>query len=78
VSTSGFWYRSPPVGPILDLAVLALTLVVVGSLGLLAWTIGVTATRRIEVQRSRLADVRASVADLRGRLEALEVHGGRE
>jgi hypothetical protein len=78
VSTSGFWYRSPPVGPILDLAVLALTLVVVGSLGLLAWTIGVTATRRVEAQRRRLTDVRESIADLRGRLEPLEGHGGRE
>jgi hypothetical protein len=66
------------VGPILDLAVLSLTLVVVGSLGLLAWTIGVTATRRVEAQRRRLADLRESVADLRGRLEALGVHGGRE
>jgi hypothetical protein len=66
------------VGPILDLAVLALTLVVVGSLGLLAWTIGVTATRRVEAQRRRLTDVRESIADLRRRLEPLEGHGGRE
>jgi hypothetical protein len=62
----------------LDVAVVALTLIVVGSLGLLAWTIGVTATRRVEAQRRLLTDVRESIADLGGRLEALEVHGGRE
>jgi hypothetical protein len=47
------------VGPILDLAVIALAVLVCGSLGLLAWTLGVTGVRAVRLERLRVADARA-------------------
>jgi hypothetical protein len=50
------------VGPILDLAVIGLALLVCVSLGLLAWTLGVTGVRTVLVERARVADARARLA----------------
>ena len=49
-------------GPILDLAVIALAVLVCGSLGLLAWTLGVTGVRAVRLERLRVADARARLA----------------
>jgi hypothetical protein len=53
------------VGPILDLAVIALSVIVCASLALLAWTLGVTGVAAIRGERAR-------VEALRQRLEVLE------
>jgi hypothetical protein len=50
------------VGPILDLAVIALSVLVCGSLGLLAWTLGVTGVQAVRLERARVADARARLA----------------
>jgi hypothetical protein len=47
----------------LDLAVIAVTLVVLGSLALLAWTLGVSAAGATGRGRARVATLRARVAD---------------
>jgi hypothetical protein len=50
------------VGLILDLAVAALALLVIGSLALLAWTLGISAVRSVQRERLRVADARRTVA----------------
>ena len=49
-------------GLILDLAVAALALLVIGSLALLAWTLGISAVRSVGRERQRVADARRAVA----------------
>jgi hypothetical protein len=51
------------VGLILDLAVVALALVVIGSLALLAWTLGVSAVRSVRQGRETVAEARRSAAE---------------
>jgi hypothetical protein len=58
------------VGLILDLAVVALALVVIGSLALLAWTLAVSAVRATNAGRVTVARSRQSVADAEARLTA--------
>jgi hypothetical protein len=58
------------VGLILDLAVVALALVVIGSLALLAWTLAVSAVRAVHRGRADIAESRRSVADADARLRA--------
>jgi type II secretory pathway pseudopilin PulG len=58
------------VGLILDLAVVALALVVIGSLALLAWTLGVSAVRSVRRGRASVAEVRRSAAESEVRLVA--------
>ncbi|HSJ00242.1 MAG TPA: hypothetical protein VLA59_07645 [Patescibacteria group bacterium] len=50
-------------GLILDLAVVALALVVIGSLALLAWTLGVSAVRSVRRGRASMAEARQSAAE---------------
>ena len=57
-------------GLILDLAVVALALVVIGSLALLAWTLGVSAVRSVRRGRESVTEVRRSVAASEVRLAA--------
>jgi hypothetical protein len=66
------------VGPILDLAVAALVVVVLGSLSLLAWTLAVssvTATRRA---RRRVADARQVLHEHEVRLHTSRVRAQRQ
>ncbi len=49
-------------GPILDLAVIALSVLVCISLGLLAWTLGVTGVQSVLAERARVAQARARLA----------------
>jgi hypothetical protein len=58
------------VGLILDLAVVALALVVIGSLALLAWTLAVSSVRAVQRGRANVAESRRSVADADARLQA--------
>jgi hypothetical protein len=58
------------VGLILDLAVAALALVVIGSLATLAWTLAVSAVRATRHGRERVAAMRRSAADVEARLPA--------
>jgi hypothetical protein len=58
------------VGLILDLAVAALALVVIGSLATLAWTLAVSAVRATSRGRERVAATRRSVVDAEERLVA--------
>ena len=55
-------------GLILDLAVVAIAVVVAGSLALLAWTLAVSAVRAVRVERTRVAFLRRSLADGEDRL----------
>ena len=55
-------------GLILDLAVVAVTLVVLGSLALLAWTVAVGATRAAERGRTRVAGMRREIAAAEARM----------
>ena len=55
-------------GLILDLAVVAVTLVVIGSLALLAWTLAIGATRATTHGRERVAGMRTAIADAEARL----------
>ena len=48
-------------GLILDLAVIGVTIVVLGSLALLAWTLAIGAGRAADDARARVAQVRATV-----------------
>ena len=57
-------------GLILDLAVVALALVVIGSLALLAWTLAVSAVRASGRERERVAGLRRGLADAETRLAA--------
>jgi hypothetical protein len=58
------------VGLILDLAVVALALVVIGSLALLAWTLAVSAVRAERRGLAWVADARRSTTDADARLRA--------
>ena len=55
-------------GLILDLAVVALALAVIGSLALLVWTLAVSAVRATRDQRREVASLRQRVADADERL----------
>lgn len=55
-------------GLILDLAVAAVTLVVIGSLALLAWTVAIGATRATAQGRRRVAGARTGVGNVEARL----------
>ncbi len=55
-------------GLILDIAVAVLTLVVIGSLALLAWTLAVSARRATRDGRREVAELRAAVAAAERRL----------
>lgn len=57
-------------GPVLDLAVIALSVLVCLSLGLLAWTLGVTGVRAMREERSRMARLRTRLAERERRLAA--------
>ena len=70
-------YSSPAVGLILDLAVVAIAVVVVGSLAVLTWTLAVTAVRsvhrerrRVETARRQVTDTEASLTDAAARATA--------
>jgi hypothetical protein len=56
------------VGLILDLAVVILGLLVIGSLALLAWTLAVSSVRAVGMGRARVALSRRSIADAEARL----------
>jgi len=58
------------VGLILDLAVVALAMVVIGSLALLAWTLGVSAVRSVRREHAAVVGARRSVARSESRLVA--------
>jgi len=64
-------------GLILDLAVAAVTLVVIGSLALLAWTVAIGATRATARGHGRVSGMRSAVADAEARLKASSQGGGR-
>lgn len=61
-------------GPVLDLAVVALSVLVCLSLGLLAWTLGVTGVRAMREERSRMATLRTRLAERERRLAARVEH----
>jgi hypothetical protein len=56
------------VGLILDLAVAVLALIVITSLALLAWTLGVSAVRATRNGRRQVAELRGAVAEAEARL----------
>jgi hypothetical protein len=56
------------VGLILDLAVVALAALVIGSLALLTWTLTVSAVRSVRRGRAQVAASRRSVAEVEARL----------
>jgi hypothetical protein len=58
------------VGLILDLAVAALALLVVSSLALLAWTLGVGAVREVRRGRRQVAELRRDLVESESRLRA--------
>lgn len=58
-------------GLILDLAVVALAVAVIGSLALLAWTLGVSAAGSVRRGRASVAAARGSVAGSEARLAAV-------
>jgi hypothetical protein len=64
------------VGLIFDLAVVGLALAVIGSLGLLAWTFGVTAVRGVHRSRRRVAELRRQAADVEDQLRAAALRYG--
>jgi len=57
------------VGLILDLAVVGLALIIIGSLGSLAWTIGISAVRATRLGRRRVAGWSRSVVTVDGWLQ---------
>jgi hypothetical protein len=61
------------VGLILDLAVVALAVAVVGSLALLAWTLAVGAVRAVEDRRREVAVARRRVIAVEERLHTARV-----
>ena len=63
-------------GLILDLAVVALALAVIASLGLLALTFGVTAVGGVRRSRRRVADLRKRVADIEEQLHGMAARYG--
>jgi hypothetical protein len=64
------------VGLILDLTVVALALVVIGSLALLAWTLAVSAVRASRRSLAGVADARRSIADVDARVRASAARAG--
>jgi hypothetical protein len=58
------------VGLIFDLAVAALALLVVGSLALLAWTLGFSAVREARRGRRQVAELRRDVVEAETRLRS--------
>jgi hypothetical protein len=58
------------VGLILDLAVVALAVAVIGSLALLTWTLAVSAVRAVAEGRAEVTTARRTVADAEQRLQA--------
>lgn len=54
-------------GPFLDLAVVILALLVVGSLALLTWTLAVSSVRAVDELRDDVAARRRTVAGIEGR-----------
>ena len=56
-------------GLILDLAVVALALVVIGSLGLLAWMLAVNAVSAVRDGRQRIGSARRTVAESEARIQ---------
>lgn len=58
-------------GLILDLAVAALALVVIGSLATLAWTLAVSAVRATARGRERVAAAHRSIADAEARMPSI-------
>jgi hypothetical protein len=58
------------VGLILDLAVVALAVAVIGSLALLTWTLAVSAVRSVAGGRAEVAAARGRVADTEVRVRA--------
>jgi hypothetical protein len=61
----------------LDFAVAALAMVVVGSLFLLAWTLAVGAVRATSTGRRRITSLRSSVTDAEARIRSLAATGDR-
>ena len=57
-------------GLILDLAVVALALLVIGSLALLAWTLGFSAVHSVREGRRQVTDLRRGVAEAESRLRS--------
>ena len=76
----GVCYPSQPVAPILDLAVVVLAVMVCVSLGLLAWTLGVSITRVLRRTRENLVNTRLelTVAERRVREAAKALAEARE
>jgi hypothetical protein len=56
------------VGPLLDLAVVALAIMVSGSLALLAWTLGVGGVRAVRDTRRQVVRTRLELSRLERRL----------
>jgi hypothetical protein len=57
------------VGPFLDLAVVTLALLVVGSLALLTWTLAASSVRAVGELRDEVAEHRRSVANMEVRMQ---------
>lgn len=57
-------------GLILDLAVLALAMVVIGSLAFLAWTLAVSAVQAVGRERAAVVEARRAVTEAEVRLVA--------
>jgi type II secretory pathway component PulJ len=64
------------VGLILDLAVVVLAVVVIGSLALLAWTLAVSAVRASRRSLAGVTDARRSIASVDARLRAFAARAG--
>jgi hypothetical protein len=64
------------VGLILDLAVVVLAVVVIGSLALLAWTLAVSAVRASRRSLARVTNARRSIAEADIRLRASAARAG--
>ena len=63
-------------GLILDLAVVVLAVVVIGSLALLAWTLSVSAVRASRRSLAGVTNARRSIADADARLRASAARAG--
>src|SRR5688500_7257815 len=66
-------YPSRAVGLILDLAVAALALAVIGSLGLLAWTLAVSGVRAMHRGRQQISVLRQTAEDGEARIQRAAV-----
>ena len=67
-------YPSRAVGLILDLAVAALALIVIGSLTMLTWTLAVGAVRATRERREQVAGLRQRVIESEARLRSSASH----